>query len=189
MKIGPFFLALFLGIQAVSLAKYLAAKPSLPADADIVVDRSYGESTPAERPEGIRVLYDGIFPSSDHQSPTLRFLIYNGSSREVSCIGYWGICASPEIRLRGLEAKAWVCMNGSSFYTIKPGESAELMVSAADFQLLPGKTEEVVIGYKFKYPDGRSDQYFAAPLVLPAEFRTAVRKYLKELRDLEAGIY
>ena len=80
-------------------------------------------------------------------------------------------------------------MNGSSRYTIKPGESAELWVSPSDFELLPEQTEEVVIGYKFEDPSGSSNQYFAAPLVLPVEFRTAVRKYQKELRDLESGIH
>ena len=188
MKIGLFVLTLFLGIQAVTLANCLVANMSLPADADVVVHRPDGESTSAEVPEGIRVLYNGMFPRTDDGPPTLRFLIYNGSSRELSCIGYLDICASPEVRLRGLDAKAWVCMNGSFHYTIKPGESAELMVSAADFQLLPGRNEDVVIGYEFEYPDGRYEQ-LAAPIVLPAEFRTAVRKYHKELRDLEAGIY
>ena len=78
---------------------------------------------------------------------------------------------------------------GSSVYTIKPGQSAELMIHSSDFQLLPGKTEKVVIGYEFENTEGQSHQHFAEPIVLPAEFRNAVRKYLKEVRDLEAGIY
>ena len=187
MKIGLFFLTLFLGIQAITLADCIVANLSVPADADIVVDGSDLESTQVERPGGIRILYDGTW--SDDETPVLLFLIYNGSFRELSCIGYGGRCLSPQIRLRGLDVKAWACMNGSSRYTIKPGESAELWVSPSDFELLPEQTEEVVIGYKFEDPSGSSNQYFAAPLVLPVEFRTAVRKYQKELRDLESGIH
>jgi hypothetical protein len=46
-----------------------------------------------------------------------------------------------------------------------------------------------MIGYKFEHSEGSSDQYFAEPIVLPVEFRKALIKHFKELRDLEAGIY
>ena len=182
IRIAIFALAVFLGLQAVTLANAFAEQFSLPPEIEVVGSNEKLER--AERPKGVRITYDGMFPFNEEVPPSLRFLIYNGSPNELTCIGYSGICASPEIRLRGLDASAWVCMNGSSLYTIKPGESAELEVSVEDFNLLPGKTDDVVIGHKFEHPDGRSDQYFAEPIVLPAEFRKAVSKYLKEVRDL-----
>ena len=187
IKIAIFILALCLGLQAVTLANALIEQFSLPPETEVVgADENLAR---AELPKGIRISYNGVFPRVKDRPPFLRFLIYNGSPNELTCIGYSGICASPEIRLRDLDASAWVCMNGSSHYTIKPGEAAELEVSVEDFNLLPGKTDEVVIGHKFEHPDGRSDQYFAEPIVLPAEFRKAISKYLKEVRDLRAGIY
>jgi hypothetical protein len=187
IRIGIFVLALLLGLQAVTLANAFFEQFSLPLEIEVV--GSDEKLARAELPKGIRISYNGAFPRVKDHPPFLRFLIYNGSPNQLTCIGHSGICASPEIRLRDLDASAWVCMNGSSHYTIKPGESAELTVSVEDFNLLPGKTDEVVIGYKFEHPDGRSDQYFAEPIVLPAEFRKGVIKYLKEVRDLEAGIY
>ena len=105
-KIALFFLTLFLGIQAVALANHLAEQTSLPANADVEVDGLYADPSQAEPPEGIRILYNGMFAKVGDAPPILRFLIYNGSSRELSCIGYGGICASPEIRVRGLDAQA-----------------------------------------------------------------------------------
>lgn len=185
--IAMFVLALFLGLQAATLANAIYEQFSLPPEIEVVGSDEKLER--AGRPKGVRITYDGMFPFNEEVPPSLRFLIYNGSPNELTCIGYSGICASPEIRVRELDASAWVCMNGSSDYTIKPGDSAELMVTVQDFDLLPTKSELVMIGYKFEHPDGRSHQYFAEPIVLPAKFRKAVSKYLKEVRDLEAGIY
>ena len=179
-RLAIFVPALFLGLQAVTLADAFFKQFSLPVEIEVV--GSDEKLAPAELPKGIRISYNGAFPRLKEHPPFLRFLIYNGSPKDLTCIGYSGICASPEIRVRELDASAWVCMNGSSIYTIKPGESAELQVSVEDFNLLPGKTDEVVIGYKFEHPDGRSDQYFAEPIVLPVEFRKAISKYLEEVR-------
>ena len=187
IRIGTFVLALFLGLQAVTLADAFVEQFSIPPEIDLL--SSAEKLARAELPKGIRISYDGMFPRVEDHPPFLRFLIYNGSPNELTCIGYSGICASPEIRVREVDASAWVCMNGSSFYKIKPGETAELTVSVEDFNLLPGKTDDVEIGYKFEHSDGRSDQYFAEPITLPAEFRKAVSKYRKEVRDFEAGIY
>lgn len=186
-RTGLFLLTLFLGLQVVALADHFAEQFFLPPEIEVL--GSDERRSLAERPSGIRITYNGMFPRAEDYPASLRFLIYNGSQGELTCIGYSGMCSSPEIRIRGLDATAWVCMIGSSFYKIGPGETAQLMVSAEDFALLPAKTEEVAIGIKFEHPDGRSDQFFAEPIILPAEFRKAVSKYLKEVRDLEAGIY
>ena len=178
-----FVLALFVGLQATMLAEAISEEFSLPPE--IVVVGSDEKRERAELPKGVRITYDGMFPVNDEvPAPSLRFLIYNGSSEELTCIGYSGICASPAILVRELDATAWVCMNGSSNYTIKPGESAEMMVSVQDFNLLPGKTENVAVGYKFEFSAGLSDQYLAEPIVLPAKFRKALVKDLNEVRDI-----
>lgn len=182
-RIALFFLTLFLGIQAVALANYLTANFSLPADTDVAVETLTRDPTLAGLPKGVRISYNGMFPRTKDAPPTLRFLIYNGSGRELFCLGYGGSCASPKILVRGLDAGSWECMNGSSHYKIKPGETAELKVYASDFNLLPDKTEEVVIGYDFGNLDRQSDKYYAEPIVLPAEFRKALRKYLKEISE------
>ena len=179
-----FALTLFCGLQIVTLTSAFSEQFSLPREIDVVgSDENLAQ---AEIPKGIRIFFNGVYPPVKDHPPILRFVIYNGSPNELTCIGYSRICASPEIRLRGLDTSAWECMNGSSFYKIKPGETAELMVSVEDFSLLPAKTENVTIGIKFEHSDGRSDSYFAEPIVLPAEFRKAVNKFLKEVRDLEA---
>jgi len=188
MGIGMFLLTLCLGINADRLANYITDQFHLPGEIELI-DAHDGMEL-AEVPRGIRIMYEGVFPVwAEEHEPPLRFHIYNGSSRELKCIGYSGMCASPEIRVRGLDATAWVCMNGSSFYTIKPGESAEVMVDPQDFNFLPGKSELVTVGYEFEHPDGSSDLYFAESIVLPAAFRKAVNKHLKEVCDLEAGLY
>lgn len=180
-RIAIFVLALFLGLQAVTLANAFAEQFSLPPEIDLLdADEKLAR---AELPKGVRISYNGIFQLAKDEPPALRFLIYNGSPNELTCIGYSGMCSAPEIRLRGLDAAAWECMNGFPHYTVKPGESAEMVVSVEDFNLLPRKTDEVVIGYTFYHPNGGSDQYFAEPIILPAEFRKAVSKYLKQVRE------
>lgn len=118
-------------------------------------------------------MYNGVNAGSSEFDEGLRFIIFNGSSENVSCIGYNGRCASPEIRISGRDAAAWVCMNGSSTYTIEPGRSAELIVGAYDFARLPSKAEKITIGYAFA--TGRADKYFAEPIILPSKFHEAVR--------------
>lgn len=180
-------MSLSVGLLVVALSEVFVEQNFLAAEIEVV-----GEDKKLKRvglPKGVRITYDGVFPVIEDEPVALRFLIYNGSPNELTCIGYSGICASPEIQVRGLDASAWVCMRGSSLYTIKPGKTAELKVTVENFDLLPDKSDEVVIGYKFEHPDGPSDLYFAEPIVLPTQFRKAVSKYLKEVRDLEMGIY
>ncbi len=130
-----FLLALFVGIQVAAFVTNVTAQFSLPAD---IPEPGFNEPIDqvAKAPTGIRISYIGVNDS------TLRFLIYNGSTEKVSCLGYSGICASPELRLNGLDAKAWVCMNGTSIYEILPGDTVEMMVSPYDFARVPGKNEQ-----------------------------------------------
>ena len=164
-----FLFALFLGIQLAAFDTDLAARFSPPADVPEPREYDDVERIPA-RPSGIRVSYVGVNDS------TLRFLVYNGSTEKLSCRGYEGICSSPELLLNGLDASAWVCMNGSSKYEIKPGDTVEMMVAPYDFARVPGKNEKVVVGFKSIDEDDWRDQYFAEPIVLPPAFRNEIRE-------------
>jgi hypothetical protein len=167
-----FLLTLFVGIQTAAFVTDVTAQFSLPAEIPEPGsnERNYRF---AKAPAGIRISYIGVNDS------TLRFLIYNGSTEKVSCWGYSGICASPEIRINGLDANAWVCMNGSDNYVILPGDTAEMMVSPDDFARVPGKNEKVMVGYQ-SIDVERQEHHFAQPMVLPPAFRNDIRKFLSK---------
>ena len=124
-----------MGIQVAAFVTNVTAQFSLPAD---LPEPGFNEPIEqvAKAPTGIRISYIGV------NDATLRFLIYNGSTEKVSCRGYSGICASPALRLNGLDAKAWACANGTSVYEILPGDTVEMMVSPYDFARVPGKNEQ-----------------------------------------------
>lgn len=170
-----FLAALFVGIQSTAFSTDVAAQFSLPADIPEPGSQLDPDQAP-KAPAGIRVSYIGVNDS------TLRFLIYNGSTESVSCLGYSGLCASPELLINGLDANAWVCMSGSPTYEIKPGDSVEMIVTPEDFARVPGKSEMVVVGYKPLQLDAQ-DQYFAEPIVLPPSFRNSIRKSLTQLGE------
>lgn len=151
----------------------VAVQLSLPAD---LPESGFDERTDRipKAPAGIRISYIGVKDS------TLRFLIYNGSTEKLSCLGYSGICASPELRVNGLDATAWVCMNGSSIYEIQPGETVEMLVSTEDFARIPGKNDKVAVGFK-SIDDDAQDISFAEPIILPSAFRNEVRKSFAKL--------
>lgn len=163
-----FLSTLFVGIQVAAFVTNVTAQFSLPAD---IPEPGFDEHTDqvAKAPIGIHVSYIGVNES------TLRFLIYNGSTEKLSCRGYSGICASPELHINGLDASAWVCMNGSSVYEIKPGDTVEMMVVPEDFARVPGKNEKVVVGYKSIHDDMQYP-HFAEPIVLPPAFRNEIRE-------------
>ena len=71
-------------------------------------------------------------------------------------------------------AKQWICMNESSIYEIKPGDTVEMMVYPEDFARVPGKNDKVVVGFK-SIEEDKQDQYFAKPIVLPPAFRNEIR--------------
>ena len=120
-----FSLTFFVGVKVAWVAG-VVTKFSMPAEIHRPDVNDRAERF-ARSPVGIRVSYIGL------TGPTLRFLIHNGSTETLSCVGYSGMCASPEIRINGEDAKAWVCMNGSSTYLIEPGETVELAVGPYDF--------------------------------------------------------
>lgn len=171
-KIAIFFLTLFFGLTAAVLPRLFVVLFFQPVDIEVSDINEKGEPTIASPPSGIRILYNGMRPTE------LRFVIVNGSSQPIICRGYEGKCESPEIHVRGREADAWVCMNGSSLYTIHPGQSAELIVHPWDFSILPGKTEQVSFGHPIDSRKYDSISYFGEPIVLPAEFRNSVREHL-----------
>lgn len=164
-----------MGIQVAAFVTNVTAQFSLPADIPEPGFNDHTDQVP-KAPTGIRISYIGINES------TLRFLIYNGSTEKVSCLGYSGICASPEIRINGLDANAWVCMNGSSVYEIMPGDTVEMMVSPYDFARVPGKNDKVAIGYK-SIQDDTQEPHFAEPIVLPPAFRNEIRESFSKLDE------
>lgn len=170
-----FLLALFVGIQLAAFVTNVTAQFSLPAD---IPEPGFDDHTDqvAKAPTGIRISYIGLNES------TLRFLIYNGSTEKLSCLGYSGICASPALRINRLDANAWVCMNGSSIYEILPGDTVEMMVSPYDFARVPGKNEKVVVGYK-SIDNDTQDHYFAEPIVLPPTFSNEIRESFSKLDE------
>lgn len=163
-------LTLFVGIQVAAFVTNVTTRFSLPADIPEPGFKHHGNQTP-KAPTGIRVSYIG------NRESTLRFLIYNGSKEKLLCLGYSGICASPELLINGLDASAWVCMNGSSILEIMPGNTAEMMVSPEDFAQVPGKSDEVAVGFK-SIDDDRPDIYFAEPILIPRAFRNEIRENL-----------
>ena len=68
---ATFFLTLFLGLQAVSLANLFAEQFFLPAEIEVV--GADEKLTPAELPKGVRITYDGMFPFNEEVPPSLRF--------------------------------------------------------------------------------------------------------------------
>ncbi len=167
-----FFVTLFVGIQTAAFVTSVMERFSVPAD---LAGRGYNDQADgvATAVYGIHISYIGVKESA------LRFLIYNGSTERLRCLGYSGICVGPELRINGLDASAWVCLNGSSEYEIKPGEAVEMMVFPYDFALIPGKNEMVEVGFK-SIDANEEDQYFAQPIVLPPAFRNEIRKSLSE---------
>lgn len=185
--IALFLLTLCLGLKAVRLANYVTGPFLVLTDIEVLY-LDDGRNL-ADFPRGVRITYNGSFhPSTEQHSPELRFLIFNGTAKDLTCIGDSGKCVAPEVRLRGLDASSWDCMNGFPTYTIKSGEAAELVVTADDFNLLPGRSEQVLVGYTFYRPYNESDQYFAEPIVLPAEFRKAISKHLKKYATLRRNL-
>jgi len=170
-----FLAALFVGIQTTAFSTDVAAQFSLPADIPEPGFHLDPDQVP-KAPAGVRVSYIGVNDS------TLRFLIYNGSTETVSCLGYAGLCASPELLINGLDANAWVCMMGSPRYDIKPGDTVEMIVTPEDFASVPGKNDKVVVGYKPIREDSQ-DRYFAEPIVIPPAFRNEIRKSLTKFGE------
>jgi hypothetical protein len=166
-----FLSALFAGIQAAAFVANVSAQFSLPADLPEPVP--LGTDRRPLAPAEVRVSYIGINES------TLRFLVYNGSTEKLSCLGYSGICASPELRINGLDASAWVCMNGSDIYEIMPGDTVEMMVGPYDFARVPGRDDEVAVGFKSVDNDTQVVE-FAVPIVIPSAFRNEIRESLSE---------
>lgn len=161
-----FSLALFAGIQATALIGNISAHFSLPTDQP-EFDPLYTEERSPLAPVGVRISYIGI------NKTTLRFIIYNGSEKTLSCLGYAGICASPKLSINEADVSAWVCMNGSSKYQIRPGATAVMMVSPADFARVPGKYDRVVVGFT-SVDENAEDLYLAEPIFIPATFRKQI---------------
>lgn len=163
-----FLSSLLVGVQVVSFITNMTEQFSLPREIPepgFPIDTLRFPTSPV----GVHVSYIGV------EDSTLRFLIYNGSTETLSCIGYSGICSSPVLRIDGLDAKAWMCMNWSSRYEIRPGDTVELMVFAEDFSRLPGKNDKIVVGFK-SINKKEQDLYFAEPIVIPSEFRNEIKK-------------
>ncbi len=179
-KIVTFCLALFIGTQAAMLVSNVFAQFMIPAEIHVVDAYDRGELF-AKPLDGIRIVYSDVTSRESDFGPTMKFIIVNGSSEAIKCIGYSGVCASPEILIAGKDEKGWVCMNGSSWYSIMPGETAELMVGPHDFAKLPARSTEVVVGYEFERPNGEPIQHLAEPMLLPFEFRKEVKKVLDGL--------
>lgn len=183
LAIATFCMALLIGIQMSVIVSNFSGYLTSPAQLELEVlgepDRSSAKPTIR-----IRISYIGLSSSDPDFGSTMRYLIYNGSSETLSCIGYNGICASPDIFIREQYQSAWVCMNGSSLYTIAPGQTAELMVGPYDFIRLPRKSDEVTVGYEFTDPHGRTTQYFAESMRIPSAFRDEIRDHLAETDSL-----
>lgn len=177
-RIALFLLTLLIGIQTTALVTTAVGYLLVPSEIK-VADPNEGKPIFATAPDGVQISYIGRSSAADSGS-NLRFLIYNGSGERLSCIGYSGRCIAPEIRIGTTEANAWVCLNGTSTYTIEPGTTAVLEVGTYDLARLPGRTELVEVGYEFEYSDGRKERYFAEPIAIPDEFRNLLRKELKE---------
>lgn len=172
-----FCVALLIGVQATQLISKVAVYRTLPTAPEV---SEINEVPPALPPFGVRIAYIGHLEPIPGTESNLQFLIYNGSSSPISCIGYRGVCAKPDIFIREHAESAWKCMNGADEYTIKPGETGSLAVIADDFTELPGETENVTVGYTFWQPGGSPIQSSAEPIVLPSAFRDQVRKAVAE---------
>lgn len=182
IRVGSFCLALIIGIQAAILVTSVVTQLTMPVEIQIA-EANGREERFAKTSVGVRIYYIGLTSSTSDFGSTMRFLIVNGSSETIKCIGYSGVCAGPTILIRGHDAGAWVCMNGSSKYSIKPGETAELMISPQDFATLPNRSEKVAIGYEFDHLNGESTQYLAEPMILPTEFRKELKRELDGRRS------
>lgn len=175
--IVAFCVALLIGVQAAILVSGVLAQVTMPAEI-IVADVDRWDESLAKPLDGVRIVYSGMTSSKSDFGPTMMFIIVNGSTETIECIGYLGICASPEIFIAGKVERSWVCMMGSSRYSILPGQTAELMVSPQDFATLPDRSSKVVVGYEFNRPNGELIRHLAEPMLLPTEFRKEVKKEL-----------
>jgi hypothetical protein len=179
IRIGAFFIALFIGVQIpvfVSDAAGLFMKLSAIERSDVAVS----EDMLAKPIYGVRISYIGTSVDDPDFGSTMRFLVYNGSQETISCRGYAGKCADPEILIRGRDEKAWVCMRGSSVYSIGPGATAGLIVSPYNFATIPRRSAEVTVGLEFTEPGVSTARYFAEPVTLPPAFKNEIRDHLAE---------
>lgn len=180
IRIGAFFIALFIGVQIpifVSDAAGLFMKLSAIEHSDVAVR----EDLLAMPIFGVQISYIGSSLDDPDFGSTMRFLVYNGSQETISCRGYAGKCADPEILIRERDEKAWVCMNGSSVYSIGPGATAELIVSPYNFATIPRRSAEITVGLEVIDADGSTARYFAEPVTLPPAFRSGIRDHFAEI--------
>lgn len=196
VKLVAFWVALVVGGQAAGFVRVLTEMgfgsgsgswPPRPSEEVWAIEPpvatargSYEEPFRAEPAAGVLITYIGVSSANVYGVPAMRFLIYNGSAEPLGCIGYEGVCSSPAILIDGINEKAFYCMNGSSEYFIEPGTTAELEVFPHDVDRLPGKREQMSVGYEFRLADGDTVQYFAEPLTLPPAFREAVREDIEK---------
>jgi hypothetical protein len=174
-----FCVALSIGIKIAAFVPNAAVYLTSPEKIEV---SPLGTDGYAKFPAGVLISYLGE-TSDEGRGTGMRFLIYNGSAEPISCIGYEGVCVSPEIFISGEAAAEWICLNGSSMYTISPSQTAQLLVEPYEFARLPEKMEIVTIGYTFEHTDGRNTQSLAEPMTLPPAFRNAVSEAIKKRGD------
>jgi len=181
-RIIVFGLAFFSGSQIVSLVS--SVWPEIP---NIVVDKELAENEKAVEPRGIRVMYAGEVMADEDETAYLRFVVYNGTSSKVSYNSKGSVWPFPYIRVNGKALPETIsCGNGVKTYFIEPGDSAEFLVRAYEFDKVPKKGDLVTVGFYLVDPISHSDlpnaaysyeEFSSEPFVLPDSFRQAIRQF------------
>lgn len=184
LRLFAFAVSLILGVQvAVSWANI---NLSIPNDLTVENDESHYISKPRP-PTGLYVTYAGFHRAIGDEGPYLRFLAYNGTPDPINYRGFGAEMPFPYIVGKGREVLGtFRCGRGSTSHSIDPGQTAEFMLSASDFDAIPKRRELITVGFHLR-PEyfSESEVTNSEPFVLPDEFRSAIRRYQQQIYTSE----
>jgi hypothetical protein len=170
-QVSVFSITVAIGV----LAGYISWNGLLP-DREITVVQCPGNYT-LQKPAGVLVTYEGFAKTDGEFSQWMRFRIHNGLTQPLE---YWahstgGLMAN--IRVNEDEIPGvFRCGTGLRMFYLAPGSSVDVNVSSAEFIERPEKDGMVSIGFNLNgSQDGEAKIYWSDPLVLPDDFRLAIR--------------
>ena len=131
---------------------------------------------PSRAPSDVMVIYAGLSYDLDAMVPRLKFVIVNGSAKQITYKAETPTSPRPRLTLNGTEIfSGSECQFRIPDFFMWPGESAEVYVYAHRFKNRPRSTDRMTVGFYLRPRlDDSGEYYTSEEFQLTEEFIAAI---------------